>query len=149
MRGRLRPADCYRYILPRGRFDLERISYYFDHDGPGMLPEHEYDEIFRAVGDWQQRWRNGARPALSYRKSCTSIFIEDSRKPEARQFDYCDGQAALYEFCMDAKTEAAIDAEFGQAEWLAPVLAEFRARDLMVRLDDQYLSLALPTNAYI
>ena len=50
---------------------------------------------------------------------------------------------------MDAKTDPAIHAEFGQADWLAPALAEFRARDLMVRLDDQYLSLALPNNAYI
>jgi ribosomal peptide maturation radical SAM protein 1 len=147
--GRLRPSDCYRYIFPRGRFDLNKISYYFDHDGPGMLPEHEYDEIFRVVGDWQARWRNGPRPVLCYRKSCASIFIEDSRRPEARQFDYHDGQAALYEFCMDAKTDQAIQTEFGEADWLAPALAEFRARDLMVRLDEQHLSLALPINAYV
>jgi ribosomal peptide maturation radical SAM protein 1 len=147
--GHLRPSDCYRYIFPRDRFDLNKISYYFDHDGPGMLPEHEYDDIFRAVDDWQQRWRNGHRPKLQYRKSCASIFIEDARIPQARQFEYSDGHAALYEFCMDARTDHAISAEFDDGDWLAPALAEFRAHDLMLRLDDQYLSLALPSNAYV
>jgi ribosomal peptide maturation radical SAM protein 1 len=147
--ARLRPADCYRYIFPRGRFNLERISYYFDHDGPGMLPDHEYDEIFRAVGDWQQRWRNGGRPALNYRKSCASIFIEDARGPVTRQFEYSDGAAALYEFCGDARTGHAITTEFGEGDWLPSALAAFRERDLMIELDGQYLSLALPKNAYV
>lgn len=147
--GRLRPADCYRYIFPRGRFNLERISYYFDHDGPGMLPDHEYDDIFRAVGDWQERWRHGARPTLHYRKSCASIFIEDGRRPVARSYEYSDGPAALYEFCIDARTGGAIAAEFGGSDWLAAALAEFRERDLTIELDGQYLSLALPKNPYI
>jgi ribosomal peptide maturation radical SAM protein 1 len=147
--GRLRPADCYRYIFPRGRFDLDKISYYFDHDGPGMLPEHEYDDIFHAVGVWQERWRNGERPTLQYRKSCSSIFIEDTRAPSVRHFDYSDRPAALYEFCMDAKTPSAVATEFGDSDWLDASLAEFRERDLMVELDGQYLSLALPKNAYV
>jgi ribosomal peptide maturation radical SAM protein 1 len=145
--GRLRPADCYRFIFPPGRFDLDKVSYYFDHDGPGMLPERAYDEIFRAVGIWQEQWRRGERPQLNYRKSCSSIFVEDKRAPETRNFAYSDGPAALYEFCMDGKTPEAIAAEFGGDEWLEAALAEFRGRDLMVRLDDQYLSLALPKNA--
>jgi len=147
--GRLRPADCYRYIFPRGRFNLDRISYYFDHDGPGMLADQEYDEIFRAVGDWQERWRRGERPALHYRKSCASIFIEDTRQPATRRYEYSDADAALYEFCMDARTDHAISAEFGEAPWLAAALAEFCRRDLMVALDGQHLSLALPRNAYV
>jgi ribosomal peptide maturation radical SAM protein 1 len=146
--GRLRPADCYRFIFPAG-FDLAKVSYYFDHDGPGLLPDHEYDEIFRAVGTWQERWRQGDRPQLQYRKSCSSIFIEDARAPEVRNFDYADGPAALYEFCMDGRTHEAIAAKFGEGEWLAAALAEFHGRDLMVHMDDQYLSLALPKNAHI
>ena len=147
--ARLRPADCYRYIFPRGRFNLDRISYYFDHDGPGMLPEHEYDDIFRAVGDWQQRWREGERPTMHYRKSCTSIFIEDGRGPAARSYEYSDRAAALYEFCRDARSSHAIAAEFGESDWLEPTLAEFRSHDLMIELDGQHLSLALPRNAYV
>lgn len=147
--GTLRPADCYRYIFPRGRFDLSRISYYFDHDGPGMLPEDEYDGIFHTVGLWQDRWRNGSRPTLLYRKSCSSIFIEDSRGSATHALDYSDERAALYEFCMDAKTHQAIETQFGDAAWLPQALIEFRDRDLMVELDGQYLSLALPKNAYI
>ena len=147
--GTLRPSDCYRYIFPRGRFDLNKISYYFDHDGPGMLPDDEYDEIFSMVSAWQDRWRNGCRPSLTYRKACSSIFIEDHRGSEARTLDYSDGAAALYEFCLDAKTQNAIETEFRSSDWLPSALSEFRNRDLMVELDGQYLSLALPKNAYI
>ena len=28
----MRPAECYRYLFPQARFNLERVSYYFDHD---------------------------------------------------------------------------------------------------------------------
>jgi hypothetical protein len=147
--GRLRPADCYRYIFPRGRFDLDKISYYFDHDGPGLLPDHEYDAIYRLVGTWQERWHNGERPTLLYRKSCASIFIDDRRTSEARHFEYSDGAAALYEFCMDAKTDEAIATQFGRADWLEPALADFRDGDLMVQMDGHHLSLALPKNPYI
>jgi len=147
--GRLRPADCYRFIFPPGRFDLDRISYYFDHDGPGMLPDHAYDATFMAVGEWQERWRRGPRPRLEYRKSCTSIFIEDKRNGEAQRLGYSDGAAALYEFCMDARSPAAITTQFGGEAWIDGALAEFRERDLMIEMDGQHLSLALPMNASI
>src|SRR5262249_26832025 len=130
-------------------FDLNRISYYFDHDCPGMLPEDEYDGIFQAVALWQESWRNGTRPTLRYRKSCSSIFIEDGRGSTPQTLDYSDGHAALYEFCMDAKTRHAIETQFAASAWLPGALAEFCDRGLMVQLDGQYLALALPKNAYI
>jgi ribosomal peptide maturation radical SAM protein 1 len=144
--GRLRPADCYHHIFPHG-FDLNRISYYFDHEGPG-LPDQEYDAIYRLVGDWQERWRNGERPTLQYRKSCASIFVDDRRARQPRHFEYSDGAAALYEFCVDAKTDEQIATQFGRADWLEPALAEFRDSELMVAMDGHHLSLALPANRY-
>ena len=147
--GTLQPSECYRFMFPPGQFDLERISYYFDHDGPGMLADHEYDEIYRAVGAWQDSWSNGHKPALTYRKSWTSIFVEDARGPDVRTLEYCDDHAALYEFCMDAKTDRAVADRFSDEAWRVAALAEFEARGLLVHLDGQYLSLALPKNAYI
>jgi ribosomal peptide maturation radical SAM protein 1 len=147
--GTLQPSECYRFMFPPGQFDLDRISYYFDHDGPGMLAEQEYDEIYRAVGAWQDSWSNGHKPALTYRKSWTSIFVEDARGPDVRTLEYCDDHAALYEFCMDAKTDRAVADRFSDEAWRAAALAEFEARGLLVHLDGQYLSLALPKNAYI
>ena len=50
--ARCRPVAALRLlsaIFPRGRFDLNQISYYFDHDGPGMLPDQDYDDIFRPL----------------------------------------------------------------------------------------------------
>ena len=106
--------------------------------------------------DFPRRRRLAA--ALAQRREAGAAVIESHARrsssrirasPRRGNSTIRDGQAALYEFCMDAKTDPAIHAEFGRADWLAPALAEFRARDLMVRLDDQYLSLALPNNAYI
>ena len=94
-----------------------------------MLPDSEYDEIFSAVSLWQDRWHNGARPSLTYRKACSSILIEDTRGSESRTLDYSDGAAALYEFCLDAKTQNAIETEFGASDWLPGALSEFRDRD--------------------
>ena len=103
--------------FPRGRFDLNRISYYFDHDGPGMLPDDEYDGIFHAVALWQQRWRNGSRPILSYRKSCSSILIEDTRGSavHARLLRWACGALRVLHGC---ETHQAIETQFADSDWL-------------------------------
>jgi hypothetical protein len=50
---------------------------------------------------------------------------------------------------MDARTPAAIAAQFGGEAWIDGALAEFGDRDLMIEMDGQHLSLALPVNANI
>ncbi|MCA1591649.1 MAG: RiPP maturation radical SAM C-methyltransferase [Acidobacteria bacterium] len=146
---RLRPAPCYDFIFPKDRFDLRRVSYYFEHDTGCTVGDEQYEELFRAVADWQRRWHASPRPYLRYRKAWATIIIEDGRERPARTFTYNDEPAELYEFCADARTRKEIAARFGDAPWLDDALDEFTSQDLLIHLDKKYLSLALPENPYL
>ncbi|HEV2704877.1 MAG TPA: hypothetical protein VGV59_03075, partial [Pyrinomonadaceae bacterium] len=145
---RLRPAPCYDFLFPKDRFDLQRVSYYFEHDMADALPDEGHDDLFRSVAIWQQRWQERPRPYLRYRKSLSTIRIEDGRNGRPRVHTCSDEPAALYEFCADARTRKEIDARFDGATWTEEALGDFLERNLMVHLDGRYLSLALPENTY-
>jgi ribosomal peptide maturation radical SAM protein 1 len=145
---RLVPSPCYDYIFPKDRFDLTRVSYYFEHEMGDTLTDEGYDEIFNAVALWQQRWQERPRPYLRYRKAWTTIFIDDGRNGHERNFNYTGPQAALYEYCADARSRKELTARFDDEPWVEEALGEFLERDLMVHLDERFLSLALPANPY-
>jgi len=144
---KLTPSDCYRFILPEGEFDLSRVSYYFDHEMTDVVPDDVYDELFSRVNRWQERWPVRAKRAyMRYRKAWSSVTIDDARWGALRQWHYEDGSAELYEYCADARTIRDIRTRFGGEPWLDAALKEFVEKDLMLFLDDRYLSLALPEN---
>lgn len=145
---RLVPSPCYNYLFPKDRFNLQRVSYYFEHEMGDTLADDEYEEIFDAVTVWQQRWQHTRKPFLRYRKAWATILIEDGRNGAVRSFTYSDTAATLYEYCADARSPKEIAAQFDDAPWVEQALGEFVDRDLMVFLDNRYLSLALPENPY-
>jgi ribosomal peptide maturation radical SAM protein 1 len=146
--NRLAPSPCYDFLFPKDRFDLRRVSYYFEHEMGDTLEDAQYDEIFEAVGLWQQLWQQPDRPYLRYRKAWAAIFIEDGRSRPAQTISYSNNAAALYEYCADARSAKEIAAQFDDAPWVEEALSEFLDRDLMVHLDNRYLSLALPENPH-
>ena len=146
--SRLVPSPCYDFLFPKDRFDLNRVSYYFEHEMGNTLADHEYAEIFEAVDVWQQRWKQRPQPYLRYRKAWATIRIEDGRNCSPKVSTYSDLYANLYEYCGDARSRKEISAKFDDASWLDAALEEFVTKDLMVHLDNRYLSLALPENPY-
>ena len=147
--SKLVPSACYDYLYPKDRFDLNRVSYYFEHEMGNTLADPEYDEIFQAVDVWQDRWKQHPRPYLRYRKAWATILIEDGRNCSPRAATYSDDYATLYEYCADARSRKDIAARFEDAPWVEGALEEFVEKELMVFLDNRYLSLALPENPYI
>jgi ribosomal peptide maturation radical SAM protein 1 len=145
---RLVPSPCYDYLFPKDRFDLNRVSYYFEHEMGNALADGEYDEIFAAVDNWQARWRERPKPYLRYRKAWATILIEDGRNCSPRVAKYSDARARLYEYCADARSAKEIAAEFEGAAWVDAAIEEFVEQKFMINLDNRYLSLALPENAY-
>ena len=145
---RLIPSPCYHYLFPKDRFDLNRVSYYFEHEMDNTLEDRQYDEIFEAVDLWQYRWNQRPKPYLRYRKAWKEILIDDGRNCSPRTTKYADAQATLYEYCADARSRKEISTKFEDASWIEPALAEFVERDLMIYLDNRYLSLALPENPF-
>jgi ribosomal peptide maturation radical SAM protein 1 len=146
--SRLVPSPCYDYLFPKDRFNLSRVSYYFEHEMSNTVDDDQYDEIFAAVDDWQARWRERPRPFLRYRKAWKTILIHDGRNGSPRKSTYTDDYATLYEYCADAHSRKEISARFDDAPWVEGALEEFVNKDLMIHLDNRYLSLALPENPY-
>jgi ribosomal peptide maturation radical SAM protein 1 len=147
--SRLVPSACYDYLYPKDRFDLNRVSYYFEHEMGNTVADGEYDEIFAAVDAWQDRWRQRPRPYLRYRKAWATILIDDGRNCSPRTTTYSDDYATLYEYCADARSRKDIATRFEDAPWVEGALEEFVEKDLMIHLDNRYLSLALPENPFI
>ena len=141
----LKPAACYKYIFPKS-FNLERVSYYFDHEMDNVVDEEHYDDLLEAVAKWQESWTDRGHPFLRYRKALTSITIEDGRRRKQRNYSYADGAAKLYEYCADARTPRDIAKAMGTEPWVMESLEDFVAKDLILSLDGRYLSLALPVN---
>jgi uncharacterized protein YozE (UPF0346 family) len=146
---RLVPSPCYDFLFPKDRFNLNRVSYYFEHEMGNTIAEREYDEIFEAVDVWQYRWKQRPRPYLRYRKAWATIHIEDGRNGSPRMLKYADDYASLYEYCADARSRKDIAVRFEDAPWVEGALQEFVDQNLMIHLDNRYLSLALPENPYI
>jgi ribosomal peptide maturation radical SAM protein 1 len=144
----LTPFKCYEYILPKGKFDLPRIAYFFRHDMAGTVSEDYYQDVFNVVDDWRARWHSAHRPYLTYRKGWTMILITDGRGSQVQTHRYTDSAAALYEYCADARTPKDITASFSDEPWIQAALDEFVSLDLMLFLDGRYLSLALPENSH-
>lgn len=143
--SQLRPAACYEHIFPR-RFNLGKISYYFDHEMSNVVDEEHYDDLLDNVAQWQASWTERGHPVLRYQKAFHSIVIEDGRRRKWRTHPYSGGPAALYEYCADARTAQDIASNVGSEPWVQQALEEFVEKDLMLFLDHRYLSLALPKN---
>ena len=141
-------SPCYDYLFPKNRFNLERVSYYFEHEMGDTLEEQQYDEIFELVDNWQRVWQQRPRPFLTYRKALATIRIDDGRNGHTSSATYAGNDASLYEYCADARSRKEIQAKFEDAAWIESSLTEFLERDYMVQLDGRYLSLALPANQY-
>ena len=143
----LRPSPCYPFIYPPDKYDLQKVSYYFDHDQGDILDDEPYHRLWVMVRDWKQRWRQQRKPTLKYYKSVNTLHIEDNRNGAPRRFLYADKAADLYEYCNDPRSLSSIQRRFeGDDEGVKRVLDQFVEYDLMVYLDDRYLSLALPAN---
>ncbi|MBK7858658.1 MAG: RiPP maturation radical SAM C-methyltransferase [Archangiaceae bacterium] len=143
----LRPARCYPFIFPAERFDLTRVSYYFEHDAVAPLPEEVHDACIRLVDGWRARWHSANRPWLRYAKGWRSLTISDGRGATPREVRLRGEVAELYELCAEARRAEDVRERLGDPGWLDEALAELVSDDLLLHLDGRYLALALPANA--
>jgi len=144
----LRPSRCYRHIYPPS-YDLNRVSYFFEHDTEGGLPKSRYSECISLVADWKRKWASKSRPYLRMIKTWESISIHDGRRDEYRGYRFDDAEAALYELCTDARSIDELTSDLDcPVEWVQTALRRFVDLDLVIHLDGRYLALALPANPY-
>ncbi|HET9183504.1 MAG TPA: RiPP maturation radical SAM C-methyltransferase [Candidatus Angelobacter sp.] len=151
----LRTSPGHRLCYPFEEESLQRIAYFLDCDPP-TSPEtlSEINMMWSSVGDWK---RVHAQSTMIAEVTSSSLTIHDRRfgYPEA---DYrYDGLARQIYLAADSvHTESALlESVLGHAaddpaesERVHEVLQEFVSRDLMLKEDNFYLSLAvLPLRA--
>lgn len=139
----MRPEDCYRFLYPSPPFNLRRVSYYFQPQTHGMLPDEGYQPLFDAVGQWQRLWENGRRPYLRHAKLWNHLVIEDGRNPaQPKQVVLSGADAELFERCEDATDANAL----GDSDAVRLCLQRLQEQDLVLQLDGKCLALSLPMN---
>jgi ribosomal peptide maturation radical SAM protein 1 len=141
----LSPEPCYAFLYPADRFDLRKVSYYFQREQSDGLEKRIYLQLRAQIDEWRRRWLGAKRPILRYLRTTKTIQIEDSRRETPCYWRYDERQSQLYTFCNNARRPGLIFEHFGGG-WVQAVLDELVARELMLYLDGYYLSLALPVN---
>lgn len=146
----LRSSPGQRLCYPFEEESLQRIAYFLDCDPP-TSPEtmHQINIMWASVDHWK---RIHAQSTMSAEVTSSSLIIRDRRfgYPEA-DYHY-DGLARhIYLAADSVHTESALlESVLGHAaddpaetERVHEILEEFVARDLMLKEDNFYLSLAL------
>jgi ribosomal peptide maturation radical SAM protein 1 len=147
----VRPIEPYSYIYPP-EVDKRRIAYFFEYDAPGTLPDAAYVLLRNEVKGWQNRWRETARPYLTYAVDDEHLTVFDGRQPGSSHSHEFEAPAArVYEFCSSTDRSAAnILAHLRQSNpqvdngSVERILDRFSSLGLMYEEDGNFLSLALP-----
>jgi len=146
------PGLAYDYVYDPRIVDLKKIAYDFEYEIDWKVDPAIYEELMRAVQDWQARHRGGDRPFLYYSKAMSYVTVYDGRSAVPSRERYEGVSAVIIEYCNDTPRTL---------EQIQSALNETRSEgepDLQVALDhllrhkvlysekDRYFTLALPTN---
>jgi ribosomal peptide maturation radical SAM protein 1 len=146
---KMMPASCYPWLFPE-RFDLNKISYYFEDERVGVPARKTYEECIGLVAEWRQSWAAPSRRRmLTYTKGYDTVTVHDQRTAEGKTHRFDDKGARLLDALSDARRHEDLVAQFdGDSQWLDGQLNEFEEKDLAVHLDGKWLGLALPQNPF-
>jgi ribosomal peptide maturation radical SAM protein 1 len=142
------PERSYRYVYPEA-VDLDRVAYFFEYNLDGALPDTAYEDVRRAVDEWNGSWRTGRPPVLTYWSTPGFLQIYDGRREGGEGTYTFEGTLAdIYLACTDRPTTAAavrrkLGAVVSEGE-VREVFDEFGRRGLMFLDGTLGVALALP-----
>jgi ribosomal peptide maturation radical SAM protein 1 len=142
------PERSYRYVYPEA-VDLDRVAYFFEYNLDGALPDTAYDGVRGAVDEWNESWRTGRPPVLTYWSTPGFLQIYDGRREGSEGTYTFEGTLAdIYLACTDRPTTAAavrrgLGAAVSEGE-VREVFEEFGRRGLMFLDGTLGVALALP-----
>jgi ribosomal peptide maturation radical SAM protein 1 len=147
----VRPATAYRYLYPFGDDTLAGLAYFFDHDYlPELEPPGRSHRLRRLIHDLSE---TAPQSGLRIREG---DVVVDSRRPEdTRTYQLDDLERTIFAACDDIRDRTELEEDVRRSgmdglrltERIDEALAWFVERDLMLRRDDRFLSLALPSSA--
>ena len=73
-----RPSQCYRHIYPPSH-DLNRVSYFVEHDTEHGPPANSYGKCTSLVTDWKRKWGSKSRHYLRMVRIWESVTAELDR----------------------------------------------------------------------
>jgi len=150
----LKPATVYSYVWPQAAGFIERVGYLFEPQGAGELKYyyHHYkkDDLFYRLNLTVEAWKQGFAQnpdRLDLHVYDDRIEIYDLRRQAKEYHHVFSGiYKTVYLLCDQAIEEtkilAAFPAEYKQAD-VINVLAEFCREDLMLKIGNEYLALAI------
>jgi ribosomal peptide maturation radical SAM protein 1 len=145
----VRPFPAYRLCYPFSEPSLKRIAYFFHCSSPMQAETSAaLREAWLAVEQWQRHHREGS---LTARVDSGVLAIVDSRPGHApAEYRFTGPSRDVYLAADAAQSTGRLlqsvrlqHGDFFSAADLDRILTEFMERDLMVREDDLYLSIAL------
>ncbi len=141
----LRPAQAYFYVFPLGRRELSRLAYFFDFDYPDRRDPQTYlAPVQRETRIWIDAQAGIDKPRLDADFSHDRLTIIDTRPAAVRaHHDFTGLAARIYARCDKAATMTQLIEEFGDAQDIDPILADFDEKLLIARNGDRVLSLAV------
>jgi ribosomal peptide maturation radical SAM protein 1 len=151
----IRPQASYRYVYPP-HVDLEKIAYFFDYEMENTIPDSAHESTQALVSEWQQDWNSARRHTLSYRRTSDGLLVDYNWGPEkSGTYSFSGALASIYEFCVETMHRPKEVVEhlrqpprnysFSE-EQVRDAMDEYCRGRLMIREDDRYFSLAIPSN---
>lgn len=151
----IRPQASYRYVYPE-RVNLDKAAYFFDYEMEDTVPEVEHSEARAFVAQWQEDWNAERRHTLFYRRTSDGLLVDYNWGPEKNGTYHLSGPLALiYEGCVETMRtpkqivellrQAPEQYDFSEEE-VRDAMDEYCRGRLMLREQDRYFSLAIPSN---
>lgn len=150
----VRPESSYGYVYPP-TVDLEKIAYFFEYEMDSTSDfDHKQLEVW--IDNWRERFESAVKDSLQYRVIDGGILIDDDRGEErSGTYFFQDVLADMYRYCDDSiksfnRVYAFLNEKYSDKNYskheIKTSLKEFCRLGLMISEDDNYLSLALPSN---
>jgi ribosomal peptide maturation radical SAM protein 1 len=149
------PGLAYEYVYDPSVVDLNKIAYDFEYETDWRVDPGLYEELNRAVHDWQRRHASDDKPFLYYAKSLSYVTVYDGRGTVPSRERY-DGLAAfVIEQCNDAPQTSELIRNAATARGgavvtellqLDAVLQQLLSRKILYEEKGRYFTLALPAN---
>jgi hypothetical protein len=152
------PGMAYEYVYDPHQVDLAKIAYDFEYElDHWPVDPHLYQDLVRAIENWQRLHTSNDRPFLYYSKALDYVTIYDGRNPKAPTRRRYDGLSAqVIEICNEAarsleQIRAAIDPVDSRevALALSPILNDLTASRILYEERGKYFTLAIPENPYL
>lgn len=138
---RIQADSRYRCLFPKPYH--EKLKFYFYDFETSHPTRGSYREHLESKG-----WDGNINPRLEYLDGHDFLVIKDSRYISCNDYYFSGAMRDLYLFCAHIRTMDEIKEHFGNTMQSKDIIATLRAfcrNGLMLREDDQYLSLAIPS----